>query len=700
MNLPFFIARRYLLAKKSHNAINIISMISVCSVAVATVALVCVLSVFNGFHDLSASMFGNFDPELKITAVEGKVFDPTTEPMRRVRAMPEVALSTEVLQDNVLVRYGGRQQIAVAKGVDSTFQRAVPIDTVLIDGRFVLREGETAYGVPGIGLASVLGINASFTEPMEIYAPKRDVRVNTANPATSFQIDYAFIGGVFCINQAEYDEQFLILPIDLVRDMLRYDNGEVSALELKLAPGANLRQVKRDIARTLGKGFRVQDRFEQQEASFRMMQIEKWMTFLILAFILTIALFNVVSSLSMLIIEKEDDVHMLRSMGADDGLIRRIFLFEGCMIPLVGATVGIVLGVVICLVQQHFGLIRLGEVGAFISDKYPVRVSPTDLLTIFITVFAIGALTSWYPVRTLRSGRWPNDVSKAAAGALLVLGLSTTTGCAGGGSQVGNDASVVTVTMEAQRYFAERIGGGHFTIHTIVPPGQSPETFDPTPQEMMAVARSRAYLRIGRIGFEQVWMPTIMEQNPHLHVFDLSEGVRWIDGDRHAHDGHNHGAGDPHIWNAPATARIIADNTLRAFCLLDSAHTADYRSAHAALLAEIDSTDAALHAMLDTLTRRTFIIYHPALTYFADAYGLRQLSIETDGKEPSASSMKALIDAARAEGVRVVFVQREFDRKHAESVAAEIGARVVVIDPLSAAWKDEMLRIGCALVEP
>ena len=698
MNLPLFIARRYLLAKKSHNAINIISMISVCSVAVATVALVCVLSVFNGFRDLVISSFGYFDPELKITAVEGKVFDPATAAMRQVRAMPEVALSTEVLQDNVLVRYGDRQQIAVAKGVDSTFERAVPIDSSLIDGRFVLHEGEINYGVPGIGLASALGINAAFTEPMEIYAPKRDVRVNTANPATSFQLDYAFIGGVFCINQAEYDERYLILPIHLVRDMLRYDNGEVSALELKLTPGADVDAVKRRISRTLGKGFRVQDRFEQQEASFRMMQIEKWMTFLILVFILTIALFNVVSSLSMLIIEKEDDVHMLRSMGADDGLIRRIFLFEGCMIPLLGAAVGIVVGVVLCLVQQHFGIIRLGEVGAFVNDQYPVHVSPWDLLAIFATVFAIGALTSWYPVRRLRSGRWPNAVSKAAAAGLLVLGI---TSCAGSGPKAG-DESVVTVTMEAQRYFAEGIGGRYFTIHTVVPPGQSPETYDPTPQEMMAVARGRAYLRVGRIGFEQVWMKTITEQNPHLRVFDLSEGIRWIDDDHHhAHGDHHHAHdhGDPHIWSTPATARLIARNTLRAFCVLDTVHTADYESAYARLLVEIDSTDAALHAMLDTLTRRTFIIYHPALTYFAHEYGLRQLSIETDGKEPSAASMKALIDAARAEGVRVVFVQREFDRKHAASVADELGARVVVIDPLSARWKDEMLRISHALID-
>ena len=698
MNLPLFIARRYLFAKKSHNAINIISMISVCSVAVATVALVCVLSVFNGFHDLVASMFGNFDPDLKISAVEGKVFNPNTATLRSLRDMPQVELVTEVLQDNVLIRYGSRQQIAVAKGVDDTFEQTVRIDSVLIDGRFVLKEGETNYGIPGIGLASALGVSAAFTDPMEIYAPKRDVRINTSNPTASFQIEYAFIGGVFCIDRPEYDANYILLPIDLVRDMLRYDEGEVSALEIKLKPGANVGDIQQQIKKKLGKGFRVEDRFEQQEASFRMMQIEKWMTFLILAFILTIALFNVVSSLSMLIIEKEDDVQMLRSMGASNRLIRRIFLFEGCMIPIMGAAIGIVIGVALCLVQQWFGVIKLGGSGLFVSDQYPVRVSPMDLLAIFATVFAIGGLTSWYPARSL-GRRWPVAVSKAAAASLLLFGLSATTSCSSGGGQSADDSRRVAVTMEAQRYFAERIGGAHFMIHTVVPPGQSPETFDPTPQEMMAVARSRAYLRIGRIGFEQVWMPTIVEQNPHLRVFDLSKGIRWIDSDHLTHDHHDHGTGDPHIWNAPATARQIAQNTLLAFCALDTAHTADYRAAHAALVAEIDSTDAALHAMLDTLTHRTFIIYHPALTYFAQAYGLKQLAIETDGKEPSAASMKMLIDKARTERVRVVFVQREFDRKHAESVATEIGARVVVIDPLSAEWKAQMLQIGRALTE-
>lgn len=693
MNLSFFIARRYLFAKKSHNAINIISMISVCSVAVATVALVCVLSVYNGFNDLVASMFSHFDPELKITPVVGKVFDPDTSVLSPLKEMEEVEWLTEVLQDNVLVRYGDRQQVAVAKGVDDTFREMVSIDTILVDGRFALHEGETSYGVLGIGLASSLGVNAAFTAPMELYVPKRDERVNMAHPATSFQVEYAFIGGVFCLNQPSYDENYVLLPIGLMRSMLRYER-EVSALELKLKPEVDVQAVQQRLQAMLGDGFRVQNRYEQQEASFKMMQVEKWMTFLILAFILTIALFNVVSSLSMLMIEKKEDVRMLRSMGADESRIRRIFMYEGSMIPVLGACIGIVTGVVLCLIQQYYGVIKLGTMGAFVSDVYPVRINLWDILAIFLTVFVIGVLSSWYPVHYL-GRKWLNKKMLLWAVPFLLL-----TACSTPTSQ----ERIVTVTMEPQRYFVERIAGRHYAVHTVVPAGQSPETYEPTPQEMIGIAHSEAYFRIGHIGFERVWMPAIRENNPHLRIFDLSEGISWIEGTcgGHAspHDHTHHGLMDPHIWNATGTARIIARNTLEALCALDTANTSRYEANYRTLVAEIDSTEKILHAMLDTLSHRTFVIYHPALTYFAEEFGLVQLSIESEGKEPSAALMKQLVDEARAAGVRVVFVQQEFDRKHAESLAAEIGARVVTIHPLSKDWKEEMLYIARSLVIP
>lgn len=401
MNLSFYIARRYLFSKKSHNAINIISLVAVCGVAVATLALVCALSVYNGFNDLVSSLFGHFDAELKITPVKGKVFDPETEAMRALEALPMVACYSEVLQDNVLVRYHDRQGVAVLKGVDASYEQLTQIDSILIDGSFKLADEVVNYANLGIGLAYALGINAGFVTPMEIYAPKRAERVNMANPASSFQLEYAYIGSVFRTDQQLYDDSYLIVPLALARSLFDYEH-EVSAIELKLHDSKQVAQAKQEISRLLGEEFKVQDRFEQQEDSFRMMQIEKWMTFLILTFILAIALFNVVGSLSMLMIEKQADVATLRNLGADNRLIRRIFLLEGWMISAFGAGIGIVIGVTLCLLQQTFGFISLGDAaGAFVIDAYPVRIAVGDIVTILCTVLLIGFLAAWYPVRYL-----------------------------------------------------------------------------------------------------------------------------------------------------------------------------------------------------------------------------------------------------------------------------------------------------------
>ncbi len=401
MNLPFYIARRYLFSKKSHNAINIISMVSVCGVVVATIALVCALSVYNGFNDLVASLFSNFDPELKITPRKGKVFDPSSEEMREVRELPGIVCFSEVLQDNALVRYGDRQGVATLKGVDERYERLTRIDSILVDGKFLLADEVVNYANLGIGLAFSLGINAGFVSPLEIYAPKRDEKVNMANPASSFNLEYAYIGAVFRTDQQVYDDSYMIVPLALARSLFNYDK-EVTAVELRVRDGEDIDSIKKEIQRILGERYVVRDRFEQQEASFKMMQVEKWMTFLILTFILAIALFNVVGSLSMLMIEKQDDARTLRNMGADDSLIRRIFLLEGWMISGFGALIGVLVGVVLCLLQQEFGFIRLGEsAGAFIIDAYPVRVVPVDIITVFVTVLAIGFLAAWYPVRYL-----------------------------------------------------------------------------------------------------------------------------------------------------------------------------------------------------------------------------------------------------------------------------------------------------------
>ncbi len=407
MNLPFYIARRYLFSKKSHNAINIISMVCVCGVVVATIAVVCALSVYNGFNDLVTGMFSSFDPELKISPRTGKVFDPTTAEFQKVKQLPDIAWFGEVLQDNALVRYHDRQDIAVIKGVDENFSHLTLIDSILIDGSFILKDEVADYATLGVGLSAKLGAKPGFASPLEIYVPKRDEKVNLSNPASSFNQEYAYIGGVFLINQQVYDEGYMILPISLVRQLLKYDK-EVSSIELKLADGVDISSAKKQIKALLGDRFIVQDRYEQQEASFKMMQVEKWMTFLILSFILAIALFNVVGSLSMLMIEKKDDVRTLQNMGADAKLVRRFFLFEGWMISGFGAVIGIVIGLVLCLLQQHFGFIKLGQTaGAFIIDAYPVRVVFTDLLVAFITVAAIGLMAAWYPVHYLGK-KWFN----------------------------------------------------------------------------------------------------------------------------------------------------------------------------------------------------------------------------------------------------------------------------------------------------
>ena len=367
----------------------------------ATLALVCALSVYNGFNDLVSSLFGHFDAELKITPVKGKVFDPETEAMRAVEALPMVACYSEVLQDNVLVRYHDRQGVAVLKGVDASYEQLTQIDSILIDGSFKLADEVVNYANLGIGLAYALGINAGFVTPMEIYAPKRAERVNMANPASSFQLEYAYIGSVFRTDQQLYDDSYLIVPLALARSLFDYEH-EVSAIELKLHDSKQVAQAKQEISRLLGEEFKVQDRFEQQEDSFRMMQIEKWMTFLILTFILAIALFNVVGSLSMLMIEKQADVATLRNLGADNRLIRSIFLLEGWMISAFGAGIGIVIGVTLCLLQQTFGFISLGDAaGAFVIDAYPVRIAVGDIVTILCTVLLIGFLAAWYPVRYL-----------------------------------------------------------------------------------------------------------------------------------------------------------------------------------------------------------------------------------------------------------------------------------------------------------
>ena len=405
MNFPFYIARRYLFSKKKHNAINIISGISVCGVALATLALVCTLSVFNGFQDMVASFFTAFDPQLKITVREGKVFDAQDERIRAVCALPEVEVFTETLEENAMVQYKDRQAMVVLKGVEDNFEELTAIDSILYGaGEFVLHDSIVNYGVMGVELVATLGTGLEFVDPLQVYLPKRNAKVNMANPGASFNRDYLYSPGVvFVVNQQEYDGKYILTSLDFLRQLLDYTT-EVSAmeLELKLKSNVNTSSVQSKIENILGDDFVVQNRYQQQADVFRIMEIEKLISYLFLTFILMIACFNVIGSLSMLILDKKDDVVTLRSLGASDKLISRIFLFEGRLISLFGAISGIVLGLILCFIQQKFGIISLGGGGGtFVVDAYPVSVHAWDVVLIFITVLAVGFLSVWYPVRYL-----------------------------------------------------------------------------------------------------------------------------------------------------------------------------------------------------------------------------------------------------------------------------------------------------------
>lgn len=401
MNFPLYIARRYLFSKKKHNAINIISGISACGVMLATLALVCTLSVFNGFQEMVASFFTSFDPELKISIRQGKVFDPHTPHMNSVKELSEIAVWTETLEENAMVQYKDRQAMAVIKGVQDNFRELTAIDSLLYGaGSFMLHDPYVDYGIPGVELVAELGTGLHFIDPLSVYAPKRNVRINLSNPSAAFNREYLHSPGVvFVVNQQKYDARYILTSIDFARRLFDYD-AEVSAIELKLKPGARIENVRRQIAELLGDEYVIQNRYEQQADVFRIMEIEKFISYLFLTFILAIASFNVIGSLSMLILDKNEDVQTLRSLGADDRLISRIFLFEGGLISFVGAVGGIALGLLLCYIQQCFGVISMGS-NSFVIDAFPVSVHATDVLLVFVTVITVGFLSVWYPVHYL-----------------------------------------------------------------------------------------------------------------------------------------------------------------------------------------------------------------------------------------------------------------------------------------------------------
>jgi lipoprotein-releasing system permease protein len=377
----------------------------VCGVALATLALVCTLSVFNGFQDLVTTMFTAFDPEIKITAANGKVFDAQDERIQSLKELSEIEVFSESLEDNAMVQYKGRQTMVVIKGIEDNFNQLTAIDSILYGrGDWILQDEVVDYAIPGIELVSVLGTGIRFLDPLEVYAPKRGVKINVANPSTSFESSYLHSSGlVFAVNQQKYDASYILTSLSFARELFQYET-EVSSIELRLVADADLKKVKNEIRRILGNDFLVLDRYEQQADTYRIMEVEKLISYVFLSFILLIACFNVIGSLSMLIIDKRNDVVTLRNLGADDQLISRVFLFEGYMITFFGALIGVGLGLLLCFIQQEFGLISLGSgssAGAFVVDAYPVSVYATDVILVLITVLVTGFLSVFFPVRYL-----------------------------------------------------------------------------------------------------------------------------------------------------------------------------------------------------------------------------------------------------------------------------------------------------------
>ena len=400
LSFSFRIARRYLFSKKSHNAINIISGISSAGVGVGAMALVCVLSIFNGFELLISNMFSSFDPDLKITLVHGKTFDSNSPEFSKVRKLKSVAYFTEVVEENALLRFKTKQMPATIKGVSNDFEKMTRIDSIMYDGDFILNDGAFERAVPGVGVAAILGLSAHFIDPLYIYAPKRTSKINLLRPENSFNQMGTFVSGIFSVKQLQYDDHYVIVSIKLARDLFEYDKNKVTSIELKLARGADHEIVQKQIKRILGDKYQVKNRYEQQESFFKIMKIEKWFTYLILCFILLIASFNIIGSLSMLIIDKKDDIETLSNLGANNQLIKRIFLFEGWMISVVGAICGIGLGAFLCLLQEYFGILKLGT--GYVVDAYPVQTNVMDFVLVFVTVLAMGFLAAYYPVRYIR----------------------------------------------------------------------------------------------------------------------------------------------------------------------------------------------------------------------------------------------------------------------------------------------------------
>lgn len=400
MNFPLFIAKRYILSKKSTNAINIISGISVVGVTVATMALVVVLSVFNGFSDMVATFFTNFDPQLKVTPVTGKTIIADDPVVTEIKALDEIEVATECVEEMAMAVYNSKMMMVTVKGVEDNFAELTHIKDVLFgQEEFCLHAGALDYALMGAGVVQQLGTDVRWSDYLHIYAPQREGQLDMSNPESGFVVDSLLIPStVFMVGHTKYDRQYILCPVAFARQLFGMQ-GEMTSLELRIKPEANFKAVKKEIKRIAGDRYQVLDRFEQQADTFRIMQIEKILAYVFLTFILIVACFNIIGSISMLIIDKKNDVQTLRNLGASDKQISSIFLFEGRIISAIGAILGILLGLLLCWMQQEFGLVKMGNAGNFIINAYPVSVHYLDVFIVLVTVLVVGWTAVWYPVR-------------------------------------------------------------------------------------------------------------------------------------------------------------------------------------------------------------------------------------------------------------------------------------------------------------
>lgn len=403
MKTEFKIAWRYLFAKKQFNAIHIITAISSIAVGVVTAAMICVLSVMNGFGTLVEKMFSQFDPDIRITSTTGKSFHLNQEQRDKILDLPSVNLISSTISETALVEFNGKQKPIQIMGVDSVFQKITHIEDIITDGYYEVYDGAFDRAVLGQGLAWKLGIGARFVRSLQIYVPKREGKVNMLRPDMNFNQESCFISGIFSVSQQKYDENMMLVDIGLTRRLLEYDEDEITALQVSIADGYSTNKAKREIIEVLGNDYLAQDRYEQQEDFYRILRVEKLLTTLLLVFILLIATFNGISCLSMLIIDKQKDIQTLSHLGANNKMIRRVFMIEGWLVNAFGALGGFVIGLGICLLQEHFGLLKLGNGEEYIVSAYPVAVQGLDILLVTFLVLSLGALAAWIPAKRIKN---------------------------------------------------------------------------------------------------------------------------------------------------------------------------------------------------------------------------------------------------------------------------------------------------------